>query len=174
LLEAKIFKLGAPFLISLLDNFECMSLAAKPQSGLGISYTKIFTKDDFKIDWTKSADEIFNKIRAFSSTPGSVSLWKGKYIKILKAQKIELPQYTKAEIMKEGQNKDKAINAGQVIKAEKTGLLIACGSSIFKPEVKTPPTAISLLVIKPQGRDKMHFSDFINGYRIKAGDSFEK
>ncbi len=95
LLEAKIFKLGAPFLISLLDNFQLMSLAAKPQSGQGISYTKIFTKEDFKIDWNKSADEIFNKIRAFSSTPGSFALWKGKYLKILKAQIVELPQRTK-------------------------------------------------------------------------------
>jgi methionyl-tRNA formyltransferase len=173
LLEAKIFKLGAPFLISLLDNFENISLTAHPQSVQGVSYTKIFTKEDFKIDWAKSAYEIFNKIRAFSPTPGSVAFWRGKYLKILKAQIVELPQYSKAEIMKEGQNKHKVIHSGQVISAEKTILLVACGSSVLKPGIKTRPTAISLLVIKPQGKEKMHFNDFINGYRVKPGDFFE-
>jgi methionyl-tRNA formyltransferase len=214
LLEAKIFKLGAPFLISLLDNFESMSFAAHPQSVQGVSYTKIFKKEDFKIDWSKNADEIFNKIRAFSSTPGSVTLWRGKYLKIFKARIVELPQsqkdeiiYSKQrkdEIVHAGQNRDAIMNvwqdkdellysgqgkeeviyteqhkyariyAGQVIKAEKTGLLVACGSSILKPDTKTPLTVLSLLVIKPQGKEKMHFTDFINGYRIKAGDSFEQ
>jgi len=164
LLEEKILKLGAPFLISLLDNYESMSLGAQPQPGQGVSYTKIFKKEDFKIDWTKNAEEIFNKIRAFSPVPGSSALWKGKYLKILKAQIVELPQNSKDEIL----------SAGQIMKAEKTGLIVACGSSIFKSCAKIPMTALSLLAVKPQGKDEMHFNDFINGYRIKPGDSFEQ
>jgi methionyl-tRNA formyltransferase len=162
MLESKIFKLGAPFLISLMDDFKSMSLTAHPQSGQGVSYTKIFTKEDLRIDWRKSANEIFNKIRAFSSTPGSFTLWKGKYLKILKAGIVELPQ----------PNKDEIINAGQIVKAEKTCLLVACGSSINKPKVNEVLTAISILVIKPQGKEEMNFNDFLNGYRIKPGDSF--
>jgi methionyl-tRNA formyltransferase len=194
LLEAKIFRLGAPFLISLMDEYESMLLDAHPQSGRGVSYTKIFTKEDFKIDWSKSAQEIFNKIRAFSGTPGSVAFWKGKYLKILKARIIELPQRSEDKINNDGQNKDEVvcaghnknevfyngrdkddmIHAGQIIKADKAGLLVACGSSIFKPDAATNLTALSLLVIKPQGKDEMCFNDFINGYRIKPGDSFEQ
>lgn len=233
-LEAEIFRLGVPFLIFLMDNYEKMFLEARPQSGQGVSYTKIFTKEDFKIDWTKSAGEIFNKIRAFSGTPGSDAVWKGKYLKILKAQIVELPQCQKSEVtysaqnkdeinqaaqskhaimhtvqsqertilpgqsndevisckqskdkvindrqnidgsIHNGQGKDKIIYPGQIIKAEKTGLVISCGSSIFNPDVKTPLTALSLLVLKPQGKDEMHFKDFINGYRIKPGDFFEQ
>ncbi len=205
LLEEKILKLGAPFLISLLDNYESMSLGAWPQHEQGVSYTKIFTKEDFKIDWSKSAEKILNKIRAFSTAPGSDVLWKGKYLKILKAQITELPQYCKDEIMNTGQNtvnnetmcsakskkeiifssqnnyemihpgpdSDEIISTGQVIRADKTGLIVSCGSSIFKHDAKTPRTALSLLVIKPQGKGEMKFSDFINGYRIKSGDYFE-
>ena len=44
LLEEKIIKLGAPFLISLLDNYESMSLGARPQSGHG----SILYKDIYK------------------------------------------------------------------------------------------------------------------------------
>lgn len=172
-LEEKIIKLGAPFLISLLDNYQSMSLGARPQSEQGVSYTKIFTKEDFKIDWTKSADEIFNKIRAFSPAPGSVALWKGKFLKILKARVVELQQHDRYEIMEEKQNKGGAIHAGQVLKVEKTGLLVACSSSILKPGAKTPLNVLSLIAIKPQGKDEMHFTDFINGYRIKPGDFFE-
>jgi methionyl-tRNA formyltransferase len=164
LLEAKIFKLGAPFLISLLDNYESMSLGAYPQPEQGVSYTKIFNKEDFKIDWNKSAEEIFNKIRAFSTAPGSDALWKGKYLKILKAKIVELPKRSSNEI----------ISTGQIIKAEKTGLVVACGSSIFNAGDNTSLTALSLLELKPQGKAEMHFNDFINGYRIKTGDSFEQ
>jgi methionyl-tRNA formyltransferase len=173
LLEEKILKLGAPFLISLLDNYESMSPYAHPQSEQGVSYTKIFTKEDFKIDWTKNAEEVFNKIRAFSPVPGSVALWKGKYLKILKAEVVELPQNSIDEIFKEGRNKDNIVHSGQIIKAEKTGLLVACGSSIFEPGVKVPIAALSLLVIKPQGKEVISFNDFINGYRVKPGDFFE-
>jgi methionyl-tRNA formyltransferase len=193
-LEKKIFKLGAPFLISLMDNYESMFLGAYPQSLQGVSYTKIFTNEDFKIDWSKSAGEIFNKIRAFSPAPGSVAMWKGKYLKILKAQIVELPQqnkdeiiYTrhgkgdinqaaqnKEEIIYSGQNKGEVIRFGQIINAEKTGLIVACGNSIVRPCVKAPLKALSLLMIKPQGKNEMHFIDFINGYRIKRGDSFEQ
>jgi len=163
LLEEKIFKLGAPMLVSLLDNFENMAFSTHPQSCEGVSYTRIFTKEDFKIDWSKSAEETFNKIRAFSSSPGSFTMWKGKYLKILKARIVQLPQ----------SHKDENINAGQIIMAEKTGLLVACGSS-FKPGFNKIPDALSLLVVKPQGKDEMPFNDFINGYRIKPGDSFEQ
>jgi methionyl-tRNA formyltransferase len=173
LLEEKILKLGAPFLISLLDNYERMYPCARPQSEQGVSYTKIFTKEDLKIDWTKNADEIFNKIRAFSPVPGSVALWKGKYLKILKSQVLELPQNSKDEIFKEWQNKDSIVHAGQIIKAGKTGLLVACSSGIVVPGAKTQLTALCLLVIKPQGKDEMYFNDFINGYRVKPGDFFE-
>jgi methionyl-tRNA formyltransferase len=100
-------------------------------------------------------------------------LWKGKFLKILKARIVELQQHNKDEMMKDGKNNNEVIHAGQIIEAGKTGLLVACGSSIFKTRAKTPLTALSLLVIKPQGKDTMHFNDFINGYRIKPGDSFE-
>jgi methionyl-tRNA formyltransferase len=173
LLEEKILKLGAPFLISLLDNYESMSIYARPQSEHGASYTKIFTKEDFKIDWTKNAEEVFNKIRAFSPVPGSVALWKGKYLKILKSLVVELPQNSKDEIFKEGQNKNITIHAGQIIKAEKTGLLVACGNKIFMPGAKAPFTVLSLLLMKPQGKEEINFNDFINGYRVKPGDFFE-
>lgn len=163
-LEKKIFLLGAPMLISLMDNFESMALSARPQSSLGVSYTKIFTKQDFKIDWSKSAHEITNKIRAFSSSPGSFVIWKGKYLKILKARIVQLPQ--------ECPMNEKTC-AGQVIMAEKAGLLVACGSS-FSIQTKKIPDAVSLLMIKPEGKNEMSFNDFINGYRLKPGDSFEQ
>jgi methionyl-tRNA formyltransferase len=193
-LEKKIFKLGAPFLISLMDNYESMFPDAHPQSGQGVSYTRVFTKEDLKIDWGQSAGEIFNKIRAFSPAPGSVAMWKGRYLKILKAQIVEMPQHnkdekihigqdkddisqtaqSKDEIIYSGQNNDETIRFGQIIKAEKTGMVVACGNSIADPCVKEPLKALSLLEIKPQGKNEMNFIDFINGYRIKRGDFFEQ
>lgn len=50
------------------------------------TYTKIFKKEDGKIDWTKSAQEIERQIRAFSPWPGSFTKFENKNLKIFKTE----------------------------------------------------------------------------------------
>lgn len=54
-----------------------------PQDDSRATYTKFITKDDGKIDWKKSADEIYNQFRAFYDWPGVWTEWRGKRLKLL-------------------------------------------------------------------------------------------
>ena len=163
-LEEKIAKIGAPLLVSIMDLIEENKIAAFPQGNNNISYTKIFSKNDLKVDWNRSAVEIRNKIRAFSSKPGCFTNWKEKKIKILKTS-ICNDEKLKKLLKDEYRN-------GTVICADKNGLFIKCGAK-EKYNKFLSGEIIKIETLKPQNKNNMSFLDFINGYRIKPGDFFE-
>jgi len=163
-LEEKIIKISAPALVSLLDILEKHDMKTFPQSKYGVSYTRIFKKSDFRIDWSLKSMQILNKIRAFSSEPGSFTTWNGKLIKILAAK---IPA-TNKKLLKSCRN----AKCGQVLQADSDGLIIKC----METQISGAFCKNSLLHItelKPEGKHRMGYADFINGYRIKPGELFE-
>jgi methionyl-tRNA formyltransferase len=163
-LEEKIIKISAPVLVSLLDILEKHNIKTVPQSKYGTSYTRIFSKSDFRIDWSLKPRQILNKIRAFSSEPGSFTTWNGKLIKILAAK---IPAANK-KLLKSCRN----AKCGQVLQADSDGLIIKC----METQISGANCKNSLLHItelKPEGKNRMGYADFINGYRIKPGEIFE-
>lgn len=154
-LEDKMIRIGAPMLISILDLLQEGKIVPYQQEKEGITYTPLFSKEDLKINWHNTAEEIDNKIRAFSAEPGCFSFWNGKIIKILKVTKI-INFKTKDNL----KNK----KSGEIIIADKVnGLMVKCG----KNEI------IRIEALKPQSKKAMSALDFLNGYRIKAGEFFE-
>lgn len=154
-LEDKMIRIGAPMLISTLDLLQEGKILPYQQPKVGITYTSLFSKEDLKINWHKTAEEIDNKIRAFSAEPGCFSFWNKKIIKIIKVTKI---------INFKTNDNFKNIKSGEIIIADKVnGLMVKCG----KGEI------IRIETLKPQGKKEIPALDFLNGYRIKAGEFFE-
>lgn len=154
-LEDKMIRIGAPMLISILDLLQEGKILPYQQPKVGITYTPLFSKEDLKINWHKTAEEIDNKIRAFSAEPGCFSFWNKKIIKIIKVTKI---------INFKTNDNFKNIKSGEIIIADKVnGLMVKCG----KGEI------IRIETLKPQGKKEIPALDFLNGYRIKAGEFFE-
>jgi len=167
-LENKIVILGSKVLIGLLDLLEVykkenLKFPTFPQSKKGISYTRIYKKEDTIINWDEKAEKIFNKVRAFGCSPACITTFKGQLVKILKVRKVFLPR----EI---------AINfkSGQVIHAEKDGLFVKCKEKNIKGSIKNTKNIECIFIekIKPAGKNEMSYVDFINGYKIKQGDFF--
>ncbi len=156
MVEKKLIKIGCPLLISVLDLIEEKGMEPVPQDNKNATYTNLIDKKDLNLDWNNSAINIVNKIRAFSSKPGSFSTLNGKRIKILKASFCndkEIKYFSKSN----GGN-------GTVISADKkSGILIRCN----KNEI------IRIECLKPSGKNEMSFLDFLNGYKIKVGERFE-
>ncbi len=152
ILEKKIIDKGISMLLELLDLLKKSKVKTYPQKSTGVSYTRLFTKKDLELEWKRSSSEIFNQIRAFSVSPGCFTFWKGKSLKILEAVKnIDIKNY-----------KSQDLAGGEVIAADKNGLIVGCGD-------KRP---ISILTLQPQNKKVISYEDFINGYRIKTGDRF--
>lgn len=81
-LANEIFELGAKLLVQILPEYIAGKIKPKEQNHSQATFTKMFTRDDGKINWNSSAKEIYNRIRALNPEPGTWTTWKGKVINI--------------------------------------------------------------------------------------------
>jgi methionyl-tRNA formyltransferase len=84
-----------------------------PQPEDGVTYAPKLTREDGRIDWTRSSEEVDRQIRAFDPWPGTFSLLGGETLKILSATPTEASG-----------------TPGTVLDAQMT---IACGAGAIRP-----------------------------------------
>ncbi|MFW6134591.1 MAG: methionyl-tRNA formyltransferase [Elusimicrobiota bacterium] len=116
-------------------------------------YARKLNKKDCRINWNRSGVDIFNLIRGVTDIPGAYAEFKGKRIKITKVSLLRKTEHNQ-------QISDKY--PGDIIRVEKNGLYVLAGDQ-------------SLIIIKRlvlSGSKEMDVSQFINGYHLKKGDSF--
>jgi methionyl-tRNA formyltransferase len=88
-LHDELARLGADLMARALAALERGSIAETPQSADGVTYAKKISKDEARIDWTKSARDIDCLIRGLSPVPGAWCEAKGERLKILYAEPVE-------------------------------------------------------------------------------------
>ncbi len=77
-LHDALANLGAKMLINVLPQWIDGTLIATPQDDMRVSYCKLLKKDDGRITWSRSADEIERMIRAYTPWPSAWTLWPGR------------------------------------------------------------------------------------------------
>lgn len=95
------------------------------------------TREDAKIDFTKSSKEISNKVRAFNPEPMAWCVYKGEPFRVLRARVIE----TKSDN-----------SVGEVFSIDKR-VLVACGSG----------SVLELLEVQPSSKKAMQAQDWFRG-----------
>lgn len=113
-LHDKLAEEGARLLIEVLDKIEKGEIDKKPQDHEKATYAKPIEKSEGKIDFSRSAKEIFNQIRALKVWPKAYSKFRDEEVKILDAKIVECN-----------------VNAlpGEIIKAdEKEGIVVKTGN----------------------------------------------
>ena len=78
----ELFKLGGELLIEILPKYINGEIEVKPQEHEKATFTKMFSRDDGRINWNEPAEKIYNQIRALNPEPGTWTTWKGKVINI--------------------------------------------------------------------------------------------
>lgn len=84
-LTAELSRLGADLMVRALGALERSAVTPQPQSEAGVTYAKKISKDEARIDWSKSAREIDALIRGLTPSPGAFTEAKGERLKILYA-----------------------------------------------------------------------------------------
>lgn len=84
-LEKVLWNMGGDLLIEIIPKWVAGEITPQEQNHAGATYTKKLTREDGRIDWTKSVEYIERQVRAFTPWPGTFTVWKRKRIKILKA-----------------------------------------------------------------------------------------
>lgn len=149
-LSRRLAEDGAVALLKAIELIKDKKAVLIPQNEKEATYFPKLNKNDGEIDWSKSAEQIYNLIRGFTPQPGAWTFWKGKRIKLwktsLSAEKI-LPAIF-----------------GEVLKIDKNkGILIAAGKGCLWIEE-----------LQMEGKRKMSSKEFVSGYNIKAGDNLCK
>jgi methionyl-tRNA formyltransferase len=87
-LHDALAQLGADLMARALAAMERGSISEQPQSDEGATYAKKISKEETRIDWSKSSREIDCLIRALSPFPGAWCEAKGERLKVLYAEPV--------------------------------------------------------------------------------------
>ena len=126
-------------LTTTLDLITSGKIKAEKQDDNLANYAQKLSKEEAKIDWSLSAEQIERCIRAFNPWPMSFFMLDEQPVKVWKAQAI-------------ADNTDKP--AGTLLKADKTGIYIATGNGI-----------LNITELQPSGKKPMASADFLNSKR---------
>lgn len=129
--------------VSLIEKGENESI---PQDDSLATFVKPFKKEDLKIDWNKSKEEIFNFVRGISPIPCAWTMDEDKLLKV-----YEVKKYDKVyENGVNGEIVDKVKGKGPVVKVMGGSLIITSA--------------------KPESKKILSGADLLNGNFIKIGN----
>lgn len=89
-LEQKLAEMAVFALPEAILGYGSGQIVPQPQAKSKATYTKILTREDGRIDWSKSAQEIYNQYRGLTPWPGVWTTWNGKRLKFLKIKSAKL------------------------------------------------------------------------------------
>jgi methionyl-tRNA formyltransferase len=117
------------------------------QPATGSSYARKITKEDGHLDWTLPAVTLWNRIRGLRPWPGTFThLKRGESSKLLKIWQAEVLQ-------------DTSPNPGQIIRADKHELVIACGKQ-----------SLRILELQSEGGKRLTTQQFLAGHPMNPGE----
>ncbi|WP_333655154.1 methionyl-tRNA formyltransferase [Dissulfurispira sp.] len=140
----KLSELGAKTLIDTIKGMREGKIKPVPQTGEA-SYAPPLKKEDGKIDWNRSAEELFNFVRGMYPWPSAFCYFNDERIKIVRSQKSEFG------IQKEAV-------PGRVVKASDGEMIVETGDGFLVIEE-----------LQPEGKKVMSAKAFLAGRKLKEG-----
>jgi len=135
-LNQKLLAIAPNLLIETVKDYINGKISPQTQNHEMATFCREFTRDDGKIDWEKTATQIYNLYRGLTPWPGIWTEWKEKRLKLLEI-KIS----------------DETIESGKII--IKNGKVFAgCKNN----------TGLELTKIQVEGKKPMNTKEFINGF----------
>jgi len=160
-LHDKLAVLGAQGIIETLSQLEHaiergIDLEPTPQDDANANYAKKITKHEASIDWTESATQIQQRIRAFNPWPicqtqlgtTRLRLWQSS---VLNSDEVD-PNY---------RPKNSKGKPGEIVDILAESIIIACGEDF-----------LCLEKLQRDGSKPLSSREFLNGYELQIGNIF--
>ena len=87
-LTSELSRLGADLMVRALGALERGGVTPQPQSADGVTYAKKISKEEARIDWSRSAVEIDGHVRGLAPFPGAWTEVNGERLKVLYAEPV--------------------------------------------------------------------------------------
>ena len=140
-------------MVETLNDLQSGKLMSRPQGSAGVSHAPILKREDGRIDWGKSAQEIYNRMRGF--TP-----WPGAYTDFRRQTCHVWGQPFDADAMPASRT-GSGESPGTLVH-EHGNLWVTCGAA----------TRMQLSYVKLEGRKRISAAEFANGARLQPGERF--
>lgn len=139
-LHDRLALLGGEAMIEALELLQTDELVAEEQDDGLACYAAKLKKDEAKIDWNQSAEDIARQVAAFNPWPVSQTTWGDKVLRVWQAIAVD-----------DSNGKP----AGEVVSASKAGVDVSCGEGLLRiTELQMP------------GKKRVDAASFINAYSI--------
>lgn len=136
-LNNKLLAIAPELLIATVCDYVEGKITPQIQLHDEATFCKEFTRDDGKIDWSKTGEQVYNLYRGLTPWPGIWTEYNGKRLKLLAV----IPAHENVE-------------QGKII-AQQDRLFAGCGQN----------TTIEITKIQLEGKNPMTAKEFINGFK---------
>lgn len=141
-LHDKLSIVGKELLLETLPSIINGTEPRTKQDDSESTYASNISKEDEKIDFSKTKRQIYNQVRGLNSWPGAYTILEGKRIKVWECRTTD-------------ENYSNLLD-GKVTNIYPEGIGIKCSNG-----------EVVLTVIQPEGKSKMKASDYLNGIQDK-------
>ena len=137
-LHDRLAALGARLVVKALARFDQLVPVAQP--GVGVTYASKIDKAEARLDWSQPAAVLARKLRAFNPFPGAVATLAGEPVKAWRGEVVAASG-----------------RPGQVLTADSTGIVVACGEG-----------ALRLTELQKPGGRRVTAADFLHGSVLRT------
>lgn len=143
-LSEELSAIGAELAVKTVKNFDIIT--PLKQDDAEASFAPVMKKEDGRINWELTAEEIERRIRGFFPWPAAFSHLEGKTVKFFAAEVTDIKSMT-------------------------VGVVVDIGKDYFS--VSTGSVALKIKELQIEGKKRMEASSFLAGNKIALGTKFE-
>ena len=147
-LAGRLSETGAELMVETLRGLQSGKLNSRQQDHSAATYAPILKREDGRIDWTRPAQEIYNRMRGFEPWPGAYTEFRGQ----------------SCHVRGRPVSKEVSRETPGMLVLERGKLLVTCGAA----------TRMELTHVKLEGRRRISALDFAKGARLQVDERFGK
>jgi len=144
-LHDKLAAAGAELLVETLALLAEGRAPRRPQDNSLATYAPKIEREQAAIDWSRTAEQIYNHVRAFAPWPGAYTAHGERILKVLQVE----PRTAEAA----------GAVPGEVVAVEEAGFVVQTGRG-----------TVLVRRVQPPGAAAMSGRDYVNGYRLRVGE----
>jgi methionyl-tRNA formyltransferase len=157
-LSARLSEAGGPLMAETLRGLRAGTFHGRPQNHAEASVAPILKREDGRVNWSRPAAEIYNRMRGFTPWPGAYTEFRGQTCHI---QGKPASNDGNTDLKGDSRGTQKDLEPGTLLVAADE-LNVVCGAgSVF-----------CVSSVKLEGRKQVPAAEFLRGARLQSGERF--
>ena len=146
-LAGRLAEMGAPLMAKTLRGLAAGELVGRVQEHGAATMAPMLKREDGRIEWGRTATEIFNRMRGFAPWPGAYTEFRGQIC------------HLRGKLAA-------GMGAGEpgTVLLEKDGIRVVCAAG----------SLLEITHVKQEGRKEISAGEFVRGARVVSGERFGK